>query len=71
MTRFTPPAKSFDVIEAFLATQSTLFDKRDVKGWMVKGGAVGGLSPAQVKACVNDDRGAKAMAVRLEANERA
>lgn len=71
VARCAPPAKYFDVIEAFMANQSTLFDKRDVKGWLVKGGAVGGLSPAQVKACVNDDRGAKAMAVRLEANERA
>lgn len=71
IARCAGPAKFFDVVEAFMAGQKTLFENHDGKGWLLKGGAVGGLDPKQVEACLKDVNNQKAMAARIEANDKA
>jgi protein-disulfide isomerase len=71
IARCAGPAKFFDVVEAFMAGQKTLFEARDGRGWLLKGGAVGGLGVPQVEACLKDVNGQKAMAARIEANDKA
>jgi len=71
IARCAGPAKFFDVVEAFMAGQKTLFETRDGRAWLLKGGAVGGLGQQQVEACLKDVNGQKAMAARLESNDKA
>jgi protein-disulfide isomerase len=71
VARCAGPAKFFDVVEAFMAGQKTLFETHDGRAWLVNGGAVGGLGAQQVEACLKDVGNQKAMAARLEANDKA
>jgi protein-disulfide isomerase len=71
VARCAGPAKFFDVVEAFMAGQKTLFETHDGRAWLLKGGAVAGLSAPQVEACLKDVNGQKAMAARIEANDKA
>jgi protein-disulfide isomerase len=71
IARCAGPAKFFDVVEAFMAGQKTLFDSHDGRTWLLKGGAVGGLGAQQVEACLKNADGQKAMAARIEANDKA
>jgi protein-disulfide isomerase len=71
VARCAGPAKFYDVVEAFMAQQKVLFDQQDGPGWLMKGAAVGGLSRAQVDACLKDKAGLKAMEARIDANDKA
>ena len=71
IARCSGPSKFFDVVEAFMAGQKTLFESHDGRAWLLKGGAVGGLGAQQVEACLKDLNGQKAMAARIEANDKA
>lgn len=71
IARCSGPEKFLDVVEAFMAGQKTLFETHDGRAWLLKGGAVGGLGAKQVEACLKDVNNQKAMAARIEANDKA
>jgi protein-disulfide isomerase len=71
IARCSGPEKFFDVVEAFMAGQKTLFETHDGRAWLLKGGAVGGLGAKQIEACLKDVNNQKAMAARIEANDKA
>jgi protein-disulfide isomerase len=61
-------AKYFTVIDALMKTQATLFESGDAHAWLLQAGAVGGLTEAEVKACVEDEAAVTAFNARIEKN---
>jgi protein-disulfide isomerase len=61
-------AKYFEVIDALMGDQQTLYRTGDGRSWLMQAGAKAGLSADQVKACVLDKTAQQAFDDRYEAN---
>jgi protein-disulfide isomerase len=71
VARCAGPQKFLDVVQTLMTAQKGLYADHDALAWLMKGAAVAGLNEAQMKACVSDPKGQKALADRIEANEKA
>jgi protein-disulfide isomerase len=68
IARCAPESKFYDVVQSLMATQNDLYQNQDARGWLLKAGAVAGLSESQVKTCVEDPKAQTALGERIEAN---
>ena len=71
IARCAGASKFFDVVETLMAAQKDLYATRDARAWLMKGAAVGGMNEPQMKACIEDEKGQKALAARIDANAKA
>jgi protein-disulfide isomerase len=63
--------KYFDVVDALMRDQDKLYETRDARGWLVRGGEKGGLSEERVIACATDEAAAKELDARVDAHMKA
>jgi protein-disulfide isomerase len=68
IARCAPEAKFYDVVQALMATQNDLYQNQDARGWLLRAGAVAGLSEDQVRTCVEDKKAQTELGERIEAN---
>lgn len=54
IARCAGPARYLAVTDALFHAQSILFDKNNLHGWLTAGAEAGGLSEAQMRACISD-----------------
>lgn len=66
VARCSGPDKYLAVTDALFRSQTLLFDKQDLHGWLMTGARVGGLSDDQVKACITDAKAIEAFNTRAE-----
>jgi protein-disulfide isomerase len=71
IARCAPSAKFFDVVQTLFAAQKELYETKDARAWLLKGGSAAGLGEEQVKACIESEGNQKALAERIEANAKA
>lgn len=67
VARCAPPERYFDVIGSLMHGQQALYASGDARTWLLTAGQAGGLSEAQVAACVRSQPGVDALNTRLEA----
>jgi protein-disulfide isomerase len=68
IARCAPESKFYDVVQTLMANQNELYQNQDARSWMLKAGAVAGLSEDQVRTCVEDTKAQAALSDRIETN---
>ncbi|MDO1559930.1 DsbA family protein [Brevundimonas sp. 2R-24] len=71
VARCAPAERYFDVIGSLFRGQAAYYASGSAGPWLIGAGAAGGLSEAQVRACVDDQAQIRALVGRLEAAEAA
>ncbi len=66
VARCSPSDKYFAVIDSLFRGQEKLFQSRDAKAYLMDAGKVGGLTDAQVEACLQDKARLDAFNARVE-----
>ncbi len=66
IARCAGPERYLAVADALFRSQTLLFDKHDLHGWLMAGAAAGGLDDAQMRACISDVAAIQAFNARAE-----
>lgn len=56
IARCAPPERYDAVLDALYRNQARYFPEWDASGWLVSGGAAGGLTPEQMNACMTPEK---------------
>jgi protein-disulfide isomerase len=66
LARCAAKDQAFAVIDTFFKGQQHMYDTGDLRSALLAAGAAGGLSPAQVDACLADEAAVKALNARVQ-----